>query len=122
MKPCPFCGSHAIPQHDASKWALHPKPTWYVHCQGCDIRGPASAESRDEAIRLWDRRTGPDGAVRVAALAVDLLPEIQTLVEEIQERRNRKWSVPERPRTVEWSDLCNAVIAYQDVLIRDVTR
>lgn len=125
MKPCPFCGCLPFLLHDANRWALHPEPTWYVCCHDCDIRGPASTTDKDDAVRRWNLRCGPEAlpeAARVADLSVELLSEINAVVDEIQKRHNRPYAPVGRLRIVDWRDLRDAVTAYQDAAIRIATR
>ena len=51
LKPCPFCGGNVQKVKSSGRWG------WFVSC-ACAAVGP-SADSRDEAIRAWNRRLEP---------------------------------------------------------------
>lgn len=51
LMPCPFCGGNAQKVKSSGRWG------WFVSC-ACAAVGP-SAESRDEAVRVWNRRVEP---------------------------------------------------------------
>lgn len=51
LKPCPFCGGSTQKVKSSGRWG------WFVSC-ACAAVGP-SADSRDEAIRAWNRRVEP---------------------------------------------------------------
>lgn len=51
LKPCPFCGGIAQKVKSSGRWG------WFVSC-ACAAVGPSS-DSREDAIRAWNRRTEP---------------------------------------------------------------
>lgn len=63
LKPCPFCGGEAfifvIPPH---KHRIVPLPDYageaFVECTKCTCA--MSADTKEEAIKAWNRRTNDD--------------------------------------------------------------
>jgi len=55
IKPCPYCGAHEDSWTDVGQSSYTDK--WQTVCLRCGARGPW-ADSRDEAIELWNRRVG----------------------------------------------------------------
>lgn len=76
LRECPFCGGEAV---DIGKVAPQLCPVmdvegvWWVHCYGCETKGPDGA-GEAEAIAAWNRRA--DGWVSVE----ERLPEKNLLV------------------------------------------
>lgn len=74
MLPCPFCGAPGELFHDMSS---DYERNWYWHGQcsdydGCWIEG-ASADTKKEAIRLWNRRWSPDSRAEAIDRVVEFV-------------------------------------------------
>lgn len=75
IKPCPFCGST-----DVSVKNVVRRPTWYVECGGCEVEGPASYDSPENATHQWNTRhevAQPSLSLR-DYFAGQMLPRIST--------------------------------------------
>lgn len=62
LKPCPFCGGPSHISEDPEDWGYHPA-FYCVSCDDMDCRGYKTAdgcdpESKEEAVRKWNRRCG----------------------------------------------------------------
>ena len=53
LKPCPFCGGEEISLLYRKWWA-----GWFVGCEseGCSFSPAAIAESKKDAVRIWNIR------------------------------------------------------------------
>lgn len=57
LKKCPFCGYEVIDVR-SKKSSRSGGVEWTVRCPSCISYGPRSS-ARDEAIKLWNKRSGP---------------------------------------------------------------
>ena len=55
MRPCPFCGSDEV---DVGEHMFN-RRVKSVGCGECGAEGPCSTK-KEEAIRMWNQRTGPE--------------------------------------------------------------
>lgn len=66
MLPCPHCGSMQITARENGAYGIHSK--WWMECDDCDARGPASL-NRESALSAWNKRASAgDGEEVLAAL------------------------------------------------------
>ena len=57
LKPCPFCGWEKCKVQDKRRGKYSQVGTNYqIHCNKCHSRGPISQDSKDEAIKKWNKR------------------------------------------------------------------
>lgn len=55
MKPCPFCGQTTLRARTHFQ-DLEQRNAHMVLCVTCGSRGPVSARSKSDAMRLWNER------------------------------------------------------------------
>ncbi len=60
IEPCPYCGGPSHISEDPEDWGYHPAH-YCVSCDDMDCRGHKNAdgldpESKEEAVRKWNRR------------------------------------------------------------------
>jgi predicted nucleic-acid-binding Zn-ribbon protein len=62
LKPCPFCGGRGyferidMANTEWESFAKQPRYWYCVCCKKCRLKQPGYYRSKDEAIRLWNRR------------------------------------------------------------------
>ena len=55
LKPCPFCGYKYVTVKRI-EYTCSEDSIWFVLCDGCGAQSGNATQSREQAVKMWNRR------------------------------------------------------------------
>lgn len=59
LKACPFCG-HRYITVKRIEYTCQEDSMWFALCHGCGARSGDATESKEQAIKMWNRRVNSE--------------------------------------------------------------